>query len=264
MIRSVERALAIFEAFEPNHTMLSLQEIGKRIKLSKATTYRLVNCLYELGYLVRLDDNRYCLSLKVTRLSGVVHSTIGIREIARPVMLELVRTTGETVTLNTVVDGQRLCVEVFDTPSPLMSIVRPGERTPLLKGATGKMLLAYLPKKDVDQIWQSAPSRERPNRAALNRDLAEYREQGYAHTSGERVSGVTAVSAPIYDVDGGVTYSISVTGPAVRVDPNVNKFTTFLLEATSSISKRQGGGRHPSAGGQNAAGEKPKNRRRAA
>ncbi|MGE3992265.1 IclR family transcriptional regulator [Pseudorhodoplanes sp.] len=263
MIRSVERALAIFEAFEPNHTMLSLQEIGKRIKLSKATTYRLVNCLYELGYLVRLDDSRYCLSLKVTRLSGVVHSTIGIREIARPVMLELVRTTGETVTLNTVVDGQRLCVEVFDTPSPLMSIVRPGEQTPLLKGATGKMLLAHLPKKEVDRIWRDTPPRERPNRAALDRDLAKYREQGYAHTSGERVFGVTAVSAPIYNIDGGVKYSISVTGPAVRVDLHVRKFAEFLFEATRSITNRLGG-RDPSASGQNAECQAPKNRRRAA
>ena len=94
MIRAVERALAIFDAFDPAHTMLTLQEIGQRIGLSKATTYRLVNCLYDLGYLVRLDDNRYCLSLKLTRLSGMVRSTIGIREIARPIMLNLVQKTG--------------------------------------------------------------------------------------------------------------------------------------------------------------------------
>ena len=86
MIRAVERAFAIFEAFDHKHTMLTLQEIGKRIGLSKATTYRLVNCLYDLGYLVRLEDNRYCLSLKLTRLSGLVRSTIGIRDVAQPIM----------------------------------------------------------------------------------------------------------------------------------------------------------------------------------
>src|SRR6202020_3571915 len=102
MIRAVERAFAIFEAFDPEHTILTLQEIGQRIGLTKETTYRLVNCLHDLGYLVRLQDNRYCLSLKLTRLSGMVRSTIGIREIARRAMLNLLRKTGETVTLNTV------------------------------------------------------------------------------------------------------------------------------------------------------------------
>jgi len=187
MIRAVERAFAIFEAFDPQHTMLTLQEIGQRIGLSKATTYRLVNCLHDLGYLVRLEDNRYCLSLKLTRLSGLVRSTIGIREIARPIMRDLVQKTLETITLNTVAQGQRLCIEVFDTPSPLMSIVREGEQTPLLHGATGKILLAYLSSSEIDRIFREAPASKRPNRALLEKQLARYREQGYALTSSERV-----------------------------------------------------------------------------
>src|ERR1700743_898349 len=156
MIRAVERALAIFDAFDPGHTMLTLQEIGQRIGLPKATTYRLVNCLYDLGYLVRLDDNRYCLSLKLTRLSGMVRSTVGIREVARPTMLDLVHKNGETLTVNTVSTGQRLCIEVFDTPAPLMSIVRAGEQTTLLHGATGRTLLAYASSAEVDRIFREA------------------------------------------------------------------------------------------------------------
>lgn len=240
MIRAVERAFAIFEAFEPDHTMLTLQEIGERIRLSKATTYRLVNCLHDLGYLVRLEDNRYCLSLKITRLSGMVRSTIGIRDITRPVMLELVKETGETVTLNTIANDQRLCIEVFDTPSPLMSIVRAGEQASLLRGATGTILLAYLPKDDFDRIWRETPAANRPNRAGLEKDLAKYREQGYAHTSSQRVQGVTAVSVPLHDINGKVQYSISVTGPAVRVDQKLNKIIKLLLNASKAISDQMG------------------------
>ena len=240
MIRAVERALAIFEAFEPEQTMLSLLEIGERIRLSKATTYRLVNCLAELGYLVRLEDGRYCLSLKITRLSGMVRSTLGIREVTRPIMLDLVKRTGETVTLNTVANDQRLCIEVFDTPSPLMSIVRAGEQTPLLRGATGQVLLAHLPKEDVDRIWRETPAASRTNRAQLDKDLATYRRQGYAHTTSQRVHGVTAISVPLRDINGKVQYSISITGPAVRVDQSVGKFIQALLDASRSISEQMG------------------------
>jgi IclR family transcriptional regulator, KDG regulon repressor len=240
MIRAVERAFAIFEAFDPQHTMLTLQEIGQRIGLSKATTYRLVNCLHDLGYLVRLEDNRYCLSLKLTRLSGLVRSTIGIREIARPIMLDLVQKTTETITLNTVADGQRLCIEVFDTPAPLMSIVREGEQTPLLHGATGKILLAYLSSSEIDRIFRETPAAKRPNRALLEKQLARYREQGYALTSSERVAGVTAISVPLRDINGQVRYCISITGPAIRVDRNIDAFVALMLNASKVVSGQMG------------------------
>lgn len=240
MIRAVERAFAIFEAFDPEHTMLTLQDIGKRIGLSKATTYRLVNCLLDLGYLVRLEDNRYCLSLKLTRLSGMVRSTIGIRDIVRPIMLDLVKKSGETVTLNTIANNQRLCIEVFDTPAPLMSIVRQGEQMTLLHGATGKILLAYVDKPELDRIYRDAPASQRPNRAVLEKQLAQYRKQGYAHTSSERVQGVTAISVPLRDMNGQVRYGISITGPAIRVDRNADHFIALLLNASKVISGQMG------------------------
>jgi DNA-binding IclR family transcriptional regulator len=240
MIRAVERAFAIFEAFDPQHTMLTLQEIGQRIGLSKATTYRLVNCLHDLGYLVRLEDNRYCLSLKLTRLSGLVRSTIGIREIARPIMRDLVQKTTETITLNTVAHGQRLCIEVLDTPAPLMSIVREGEQTTLLHGATGKILLAYLSSSEIDRIFREAPASKRPNRALLEKQLARYREQGYALTSSERVAGVTAISVPLRDINGQVRYCISITGPAIRVDRNVDALVALMLNASKVVSGQMG------------------------
>jgi DNA-binding IclR family transcriptional regulator len=240
MIRAVERAFAIFEAFDQTHTMLTLQEIGKRIGLSKATTYRLVNCLHDLGYLMRLEDNRYCLSLKLTRLSGLVRSTMGIRDIARPIMLELVKKSGETVTLNTITGDQRICIEVCDTPAPLMSIVRPGEQRPLLYGATAKILLAYMSTAEVDRIFRKSPTNKRPNRALLDKQLARFRNQGYALISNEHVQGVTAVSVPIHDASGQVRYSVSIYGPGVRIDPRADELVRMLLGAGKAISSQLG------------------------
>src|SRR5262245_60158468 len=152
MIRAVERALSIFEAFTPQHSSLSLMEIGTRTKLSKATAYRLVSCLDQAGYLVRLENQQYCLSLKLLGLAGIVRSTLSIRDLARPGMTALAKSTGETITLNTVAGNERLCIEVLDTPAPLMTIVKQGERAPLNYGATGKILLAYLEQKRIDAL----------------------------------------------------------------------------------------------------------------
>jgi DNA-binding IclR family transcriptional regulator len=240
MIRAVERAFAIFEAFDHKQTMLTLQEIGKRIGLSKATTYRLVNCLYDLGYLVRLEGNRYCLSLKLTRLSGLVHSTIGVRDIARPIMLDLLEKSGETVTLNALTGDQRICIEAFDTPAPLMSIVRTGEQRPLLYGATAKILLAYMSKAEVDRIFRKTQANERPNRAALDKQLARFRKQGYAVISNEHVQGVTAASVPVRDASGQVRYSVSIYGPSIRIDPHADELVRMLQGAGRAISSQLG------------------------
>jgi DNA-binding IclR family transcriptional regulator len=251
MIRAVERALSIFEAFTPQHSALSLMEIGTRTKLSKATAYRLVSCLDKAGYLVRLENQQYCLSLKLLGLAGIVRSTLSIRDLARPIMGELVKLTGETITLNTVAGDERLCIEVFDTPAPLMSIVKQGERAPLIYGATGKTLLAYLDQKRIDRLTAGMSGAER---SALARQLERFRQQGYALTKSERVVGVTAISVPIHDTEKRGHYSLSVTGPSVRIDPARRMLVAAMLAAGERLSAQLGGGvgradaKPPSAG----------------
>ena len=77
-------------------------------------------------------------------------------------MRDLVKKTGETITLNTITGDQRICIEVFDTPSPLMSIVGTGEQRPLLSGATGKILLAHMNKVEIDRIYRKTATNNRP------------------------------------------------------------------------------------------------------
>ena len=128
----------------------------------------------------------------------------------------------------------------FDTPAPLMSIVRTGEQMPLLYGATAKILLAYMSKADIDRIYRDTSAGKRPNRAVLDKQLARFRRQGYALTSNERVPGVTAASVPIHDADGQVRYCVSITGPCIRIDPQADELADMLLAAGKAISSQFG------------------------
>lgn len=240
MIRAVGRALAIFDAFDAQHQSLSLQEIGERIGMPKATTFRLVNTLVRGGFLVRLENQRYCLSLKILRLAGLVKSTLGIREAARPTMAEVCRLTGETVTLNIRSAMERICVDVVDTPSPLMTIVRPGEHVSLLYGATARLLLAYAGDKEIDAVIAHAQAKEAVDAKALKAALAEIRRLGYSCTTGQRIPGVTAISVPIFDINDEVHYSLSVTGPSVRMDARLDEFKQIMITAGASISSMMG------------------------
>jgi IclR family transcriptional regulator, KDG regulon repressor len=244
MIRSVGRALAILDTFDTQHQSWTLQEIGERIGMSKATTFRLVNTLERSGFLMRLEDQRYCLSLKILRLAGLVKSTLGIREAARPTMAEVCKKTGETITLNIRSGIERICVDVIDTPSPLMTIVRPGEHVSLLHGATARLLLAYVSEVEIDDIIARAPGSEKVDIAELKAALADIRRQGFACTSGQRIPGVTAISVPIFDINDQVHYSLAITGPSFRMDPRLKEFNAIMIEAGASISVMMGTSLH--------------------
>lgn len=101
---------------------LSLQEISNALKLAKSTTFRLVKTLENLGYRVRLEDQRYCLSLAFVRLGGLAQNTLDVCQIARPVMANLAMTAGESVTLFTVEGQEFICVDVFTTPAAVLRL----------------------------------------------------------------------------------------------------------------------------------------------
>src|SRR3954462_3385536 len=135
-MRAVQRILAIFESFTVEASSLTLQEISDHIGLPKSTAFRIVQSLEEAGYLVRLEDQKYCLSFRFTRLAGLVKSTLSIREIARPIMTELADSTKETAPIHTVSGRTRVCVDAIATsPSPLRSVVTPGEQVTLVSGS---------------------------------------------------------------------------------------------------------------------------------
>ncbi len=253
MIRSVARALSILEAFDTDHPSLGLSDLSRLTGIAKATVFRLVATLEGAGYLLRLEDHRLCLTPKLATLAAAVRSNMGIREIARPPMLDLCRRTGETITLNELVDLERVCIDVVDTPSPLMTIVKPGERVTLLFGATGKILLAWMKPSAIDAaIAKLAPrERDRIDRTALVRQLERFRSQGFALTRGERVPGGTAIAVAVPGPDGQVRHCLALTGPSVRVDPRVRAFTAMVVATGRELTSKLGG--RPSSGGERSA-----------
>lgn len=217
MVRSLLRSLAILECFSLEKPALSLQEIYRKVELPKSTAFRLVNTLQNAGYLLQRADQRYTLSYKLLLLGSVVRETQDVREITRPLMEELARTSGETVTLSTRSNHERICLDVVDSSSALRSVVLPGDRLPLLYGATGKMFLAQFKDSTIEQIRsaQQIPKKRITKRVLLD-IIAEIRRNGYALTRDDRVIGVMAVSVPIRDSSGEVQYCMTVTGPTTR------------------------------------------------
>jgi DNA-binding IclR family transcriptional regulator len=239
-MRTIERAMSVLEAFTQTEPSMPLHVIATRIKLSKPTTFRLINCLVDLGYLVRLSTQDYCLSMKILHLAGQVRGTLSIREVAHETMQKLARQTDETIALNMVDGFDRVCIDAVDSSSRLVSVMRPGDRAPLGVGASTKVLLAYLPRNEISDALDNLSRKRKINKTKLRAELQQIRDRGYAITHGEVTLGNVAVAAPIFDADGRVRYSISLSCPAFRYEPRKQEFLQLVIKGAAEISRRNG------------------------
>jgi DNA-binding IclR family transcriptional regulator len=239
-MRGVTRMLGVLDCFTESRPSLTLQEIANRMRLPKSTAFRIVGSLAEAGYLIRLANQEYCLSFKFVRLAGLVKSTLDIRQIARPVMEDAARRSNETVTLNTVSGRERVCIDVVDTPSPLMSVAKPGEHVRLAEGSASRVLIAHMPRAEQRGAVAYAAKALGCPRAVLEADLDRIRRQGFAITHGERVAGLTAVSVPVRSLENDVRYCVSITGPSARMQPVIDTYVTLAVDAGRAISLRLG------------------------
>jgi DNA-binding IclR family transcriptional regulator len=238
MTRVVERVLALMESFDEQRPSAPLHEIASRAGLPKTSAFRLLSALVDAGYVIQVENQNYCLSHKVMRLASIAQRTFSIRDVARPVMLETVEATGETVDLSVLSGINRVCVDVLESPQPLKSIISPGETVQLGAGATGKLLLAYNERQLLDQVI--AQGKLMRDREALMADLAAIRRQGFAHSAGERVEGVEAIAVPLRDHLGAVRYCLTLTGPAFRFAGKHEHFVEVMRSAGNRISEQLG------------------------
>jgi DNA-binding IclR family transcriptional regulator len=111
--------------------------------------------------------------------------------------------------------------------------------------AAGKVLLAHLPREELDLALAGKLESFTPHTITdpvrLRNDLAAIRAQGYAIVQEELEEGLNAAAAPIYDHTARVTAAISVAGPAYRVTPErLPELVRQLVSTANQISEQLG------------------------
>lgn len=244
--RAAERTLDILLAFLREGREIGISELSRAVRLPKATVHRLVTVLVSRGFLARDPASaRYRIGLTPFRLGTLFLSQTHISQVALPVIHELARQTGETVNLNVVIDRHRVCIEKVESSHDIRHAVELGRPMPLHAGASGKVLLAFLPEEEIRAVIDAGMGRLTGRTivepARLWRSLAEIRRRGYAVTSDERVEGASAVSAPVRDGTGRVVAGLTISGPTYRFTPErVRRFTALVLDGGRRISAALG------------------------
>src|SRR5690606_24595671 len=240
-VRAVDRALDVLTAFEPGDSELLVADLVKRVSLSRPTLYRLLHTLESKGFVVSSGEpQRFRLGPAVARLAHVWSSTLDLSEIARPVMSDAWALPAETVALFVPRGDMRLCVAELQSPQPISFRRGVGYSEKLVRGASGRAILAFTPLKPGQLEAYAAGTNT--DLGWLNDQLAVTRERGYAIGHNELIQGAYAVAAPFFDRTGMVAGSLGVFGPDVRLtEARMHEFGLALCEMADQLTKNLGG-----------------------
>ncbi len=134
-----------------------------------------------------------------------------------------------------------MVIEVISSPHNLRPFADVGAPLPLHQGAAGKVLLAWLPRAEREALVAASVARFDSDQSfdphRLYAELEQVRAVGWAASDGERVPGVSAIAAPIFDAAGRVAGALTLVAPSARLsDEQRARYIPLVCEAARRTS----------------------------
>ena len=206
---------------------LGATQVARELGVAKSTACRMLAALAAGGLLDRASGGRYRLSLRVFELGVLAAERTPVRDVARPVLIDLQQELLETVQLGVPVVGHVVYIDRYGHAG--MGLQLSGEvmqRVPGYSSSSGRVIAAF--DEQVRRETLAVPRRKQTpftitDAERLGRVLAAARATGFAATREEYAPGYSSVAAPVLvpgDRHGSgarPVAAISVVGPTGRI-----------------------------------------------
>lgn len=244
--RWMNRLLGLFEAIAVEPEGLTLARLAVLLQSPKSSLLTLLRPLVAQGYLIH-KDGRYSLGSETYRFATTILMTRKFSSLMRPIMEDLMRSSGETVILATLDRQADVIVyqDVVESVQSIRYVVPAGEKRLLYASAGGRLMLAYQ-----EEAWregylartklEALTDRTLTDVNALREVLADICKAGYAFSIGHAVSGAAGVAAPIFDADGTVLAALVLGAPEARAQANKDELVRLITLAAAKASRSLG------------------------
>jgi DNA-binding IclR family transcriptional regulator len=244
-VPAVEQATQVMLCLADNgSTPKSLTDICQEVGIHRSKAFSILNTLNEYGF-VKKNPNRkgYVLGPGLLTLAGKVLETLSLPRLAEPILQDLAKKAGATVSLGIISDDKTYVVAEY-LGAPGMGVSSPiGYVTPITYGAHGKVIAASLPEdeleellKDKDLYFYGRP--EKYNVTRLRKEIAQCRRNGFALELGDIQQGMNAVAAPILDQNNYPIGYVTIVG--FFNEEEAHKLGPLAVDAVRIISKEAG------------------------
>ena len=247
-VQSLLRAIALLEILAEDDEGYRLVDLAARAGLSTSTTHRLLTTLEQKQFVqFSRDSSLWFVGVRCFSIGSAFARRRNFATLALPLMRRLRDTTGETVNLGLLDQGDVVFLTQVESRELMRAITRPGGRSPLPCTAMGQALLSAMNEQEIAEILKRhGLPRRTPNSIArptlLHQVLTTAREQGYAVDDEENAVGLRCVAAVIFDEFRRPYAAISIAGPTVRVTPRrIPELGQQAINAAHDITQATGG-----------------------
>jgi len=249
----IDKAMEVLEALVEPGGPHRLGDLAQRTGLTKPTVHRHLQTMAEFGFAQPADGGRYQVGPRLLGLAAAaLHDDQDLR-LARPVLSELHRRTGQFAHYAVRHGEDAVHLENSDAPPEFRMGVPPGGRTPLYGSGVGLAMLSALPPHECAEVLDALPAdawdaHPLADAAGVRAVLAEAAEQGYAVDDGYGEPDVRSVAAPVLDRAGQVVGAVGISGLTFTLDQeSVLLFGPMVRAAARAVSAGLGG-RAPALG----------------
>jgi IclR family KDG regulon transcriptional repressor len=234
---SVRRAFQILDLVARRDKRLTISDLSRELGISKSTVHGIAQVLEGMGAVVRDDKTRrYSLGITLFELARSVYARIDLKDIARPIMEGLMRSTRQTVFLGIRSGDHVSIIDIVESTQDLKITAHIGARLPLLVGATGKVFIASMEEQEAAELIRAVKLRQDTGKSITDPDqyleeVHKARACGYALDDEEYMQGVRAVAASIH-VPGRQMSAIWVVGFSQSV--GIERMVAMAVETKSA------------------------------
>ncbi|WP_051297851.1 IclR family transcriptional regulator [Brevibacterium album] len=204
-VPALRRGVAILRHLSGSNRPVSAGALVRTLGLPRSTVYDLLGVLEELGMVYHADSG-YVLGAGVQELSASYLRTNPLQRLAAPLVRSLAEQTGATAQLAVLRGWETVYLLKEQAVESVAVITASGITMPGYLTATGRAIMAHLPKRDLLAILQGETTFV--NRTGLgprtysqlSAELSLTRRRGWAEETGEITPGVRTVAAPVLDV----------------------------------------------------------------
>ncbi|WP_078542970.1 IclR family transcriptional regulator [Litchfieldia alkalitelluris] len=211
----------------------SLNTIAKNTELTNSTALKILDTLLLIGYVHKdSDSKKFSLGQALIKYANKAINQLDIKDIAKPHLEELNRTTTETVHLGILENKNIVYVTKLESKNPISLYSQVGKIIPLYCSAMGKAILAEKPDLEIEQYLDQTKLVQHTattltTKDAVCKEINKIRQLGYAFDNSEHEDDVFCVGASLSLNDKNYG-AISVSVPRYRL---TDEFQQEIIEA---------------------------------
>lgn len=242
IIKSVQKTIELLEYMNVDNKSVGVRETSRILDVSKSTLQRILNTLL-IENIIKFDEATQTYSLDygaMSLASSLMETNHHLKLIAENIMRELRDLTGETISLHQRVENQQVVVYQMKSENELKWSMPTGQFYEIEKGASGKLLLAYLKDEEFTEVMESL--QEKINESdiiKLQSEIKNIKEKGYYVSRAELSEGTMGIGVPIINKrTNTIDTVLSLYGPIYRIElKQIDKIVELLQNASREISK---------------------------